>query len=174
MSSRYEELLARVDELFQQIQNRHGCSMKCATGCHSCCKPGLTVNSLEARHIREGVDPVRAASLLAASRINPFRGKRCSFLQADGGCGIYELRPLVCRSHGAPLQFRNPEDKSENALRFRDVCSLNFDGIDLAALPPGDVMNLDTLNTLMALLVKMEFGESEERIPLSPERLLQG
>lgn len=164
-------LSQRVDEKFAEIHSRYPQAFRCAEGCHSCCKPGLTVSRLEAARIQEGLatDPARSAALLATEAADPFQGKRCSFLQAGGGCGIYELRPLVCRSHGAPLQFASP-DGSE--MRLRDVCPLNFTGEDLATLPADAILNLDTLNTLLAVLNKQAFGKDRTRVALKPSALL--
>jgi Fe-S-cluster containining protein len=173
--SQYTDLLTRVDHLFGEIRSRHSGAIKCALGCHSCCKPALTVGPLEAAAIREGLagDHSRAAELRALEATNPHRGKRCSFLRADGGCGIYELRPLVCRSHGVPLQFKDPDAGGrEEAARLRDVCGLNFVGEDIGRLPAADVMNLDTLNTLLALLTQRAFGKKMERVELKVSAIL--
>lgn len=168
--AQYRELRGRVDALFGEIQTRHPASFACKLGCHSCCKPGLTVNPLEREEIRRFLAerPALAEELRALDRGNPHRGKRCSFLRENGACGIYEVRPLVCRSHGAPLQFRPLDAKpgDESAVRVRDVCPLNFTGEDLGKLPAGDVVNLDTLNTLLALLCQRAFPGEESRTAL--------
>lgn len=171
----YEVLLGRVDALFREIRERNLEHLQCRLGCHSCCKPGLTVGPLEAARIESALaaDPARSAALLAQEAANPHRGKRCSFLSAEGGCGIYEYRPLVCRSHGVPLQFRDPGSTKEEAVRFRDVCPLNFQGVNLETISTGDVMNLDTLNTLLAMLGNMAFGKKAERRPLAPSALIK-
>jgi Fe-S-cluster containining protein len=107
----------------------------------------------------------------ALEAADPFQGYRCSFLQADGACGIYELRPVVCRSHGLPLQFKDLGEAEGEDLVFRDVCYLNFQAQDISALPPQDVLNLDTLNTLLAMLNRMS-GGGEERMELTISALL--
>lgn len=153
--TQYTELRAKVDAKFAEIAGRNPQDFACGVGCHSCCLPGLTVNPLEAEAIRRYLDqhPEKRAA--------PAFGKsRCRFLGPEGACSIYEARPLVCRSHGAPLQFRDPESKKfEEALRFRDVCPLNFKEKDLGKLPVEDVLNLDTINTLLSLLASRAFGK---------------
>ncbi|MEZ4485429.1 MAG: YkgJ family cysteine cluster protein [Syntrophotaleaceae bacterium] len=48
----------------------------------------------------------------------------CPLLGEDGGCLVYEHRPMICRTHGLP----NIDDSGES---FSDHhCSLNFVGID--------------------------------------------
>jgi Fe-S-cluster containining protein len=127
------------------------------------------VGPLEAAHLRAALasDPARAEKLRALEASNPHRNRRCAFLEAAGGCGIYELRPIVCRSHGAPLQFRAENEET----RFRDACALNFTSTSLADLPATDIMNLDTLNTLLALLTRAHGGHPTERTPLKPTAL---
>jgi Fe-S-cluster containining protein len=92
-------------------------------------------------------------------RQNPHQGLRCSLLTADGACSVYEGRPIVCRSHGAPLKLK------DKGVDRRDVCPLNFSG-DISSLSGEDLLNLDLLNTLLSLITQ-QFGASEERIPLA-------
>lgn len=175
--TQYADLLARIESLFGEIQSRHASAMKCGLGCHSCCKPKLTIGPLEAEKIRRGLagDAERLASLRALEAADPFKGKRCTFLTAEGGCGIYELRPLVCRSHGVPLQFKDLDAGSrDDAPRLRDVCGLNFVGQDIGRLESKDVMNLDTLNTLLALLTQRAYGKKFERVNLKVSAVLPG
>lgn len=171
--TRYAELQRRVDEKFSEIQGRYSDQFRCRAGCHSCCKPGLTINPMEAEAIRRylGERPELAARLRELEAANPFKGKRCPFLGADGACGIYEARPLVCRSHGAPLQYKE-ERGGDDALRLRDVCGLNFTGSSIGDLPADAVMNLDTLNTLLALLAQQAYGKKQDRVELRISKLL--
>jgi Fe-S-cluster containining protein len=170
---RYRDLSARIEEKFAEIQARYPSDFACAAGCHSCCKPELTVGMLEAENIREFLTarPEVAAAMLKNEKANPFRGKRCSFLTQAGRCGIYEARPFVCRSHGAPLQYK--EGSGEDALRLRDVCPLNFTDKNIGELPADAVLNLDTLNTLLAVLSKQAFGKNSKRAALKPSTLCE-
>lgn len=127
------------------------------------------MNALEAEWLKLQLQKYPAEkkeALLKNERSNPFSGKRCSFLQKEGSCGIYELRPLVCRSHGAPLQWK----ESENT--YRDVCPLNFTGENIGKLSPNDVMNLDTINALLSLLLQQS-KLGEERTELKPSSFLK-
>lgn len=167
--NRYQEFLARIDSLFEEIKGRHAQEFHCQLGCHSCCKPGLTVNSLEAENIQNAIQ-ARSQEFLAQEK--SARKDRCTFLAADGACQIYEARPVVCRSHGAPLQFKDPESRDKEARRFRDVCELNFKGKALTDLPATDFVNLDTINLLLTMLNAQAFGKKEERIPLRASAIL--
>ncbi len=61
----------------------------------------------------------------------------------DGACAIYDQRPIICRSQGLPLLTGEDE---------RATCPLNFVSTDLASLEDSDVLNLNTLNTLLSVL----------------------
>lgn len=170
--AQYRALLEKVDRLSSQIQGRHPGEFSCRLGCHSCCKPGLTVNPLEAENIRQAIGPQLAEKLRALEAADAYQGLRCSFLEAEGGCGIYPVRPLVCRSHGLPLQFKDlGEAEGEEAI-FRDVCYLNFRHQDISRLSDQDVLNLDTLNTILALLNRMG-GGGERRTELTLSGVLK-
>ncbi|MCM2282213.1 MAG: YkgJ family cysteine cluster protein [Bdellovibrionaceae bacterium] len=145
----YEEFLAKVDAKFAEIHARHAEKMKCAAGCHGCCVPNLTVFRIEkeniARHIRSvpGLDK-RLSDLHTQ---NPHQGSRCRFLDASGQCAIYEVRPLVCRSHGVPLFAKG------DAGSILDVCPLNFSEVaNLAELPGTDFINLELVNSILATI----------------------
>lgn len=168
---RYQQLLAKIDAKAEELARLHGAHISCHKGCHSCCLPGLRMFPVEAEHIRTLLlaRPDRAAAALANETLDPHQGTRCAFLDAKGACLIYEARPVVCRTHGFPLEFKVDED-----AKSRDVCPLNFDGQDLNSLPPAGVLNLDLINTLLTLINQDASGASAaERIPLQPSFLLQ-
>jgi Fe-S-cluster containining protein len=172
--SQYRALSLRLDDKFSEIQSRHPDKFVCRLGCHSCCKPALTVSRLEKESLKVFLEakPELVETLRALEKENPHKGKRCNFLSSEGACLVYEARPLVCRSHGAPLQVRPLRSEDEN-LRMRDVCPLNFTELNIAQLPPDSVINLDTLNTLLALLTKMAFPKDESRTNLEVDALLR-
>ena len=61
-------------------------------------------------------------------------------------CSIYAVRPLICRSHGAPVLVQI--DAERDGL---DACPKNFkEGMDM--LDAGDWIHLETLNTLLGLI----------------------
>jgi len=76
----------------------------------------------------------------------------CTFLYNDR-CSIYEARPIICRTQGAPLFIQ-----SENVL---DYCPLNFEKADPEK---EDWLNLERLNTLLSFAAKTT-GE-EKRVSL--------
>ena len=173
----YYDFREKVSQEFSRIQKKFPSSFSCQSGCHSCCKASLSVNALEAYAIQQYLLNNPGVKEKIRTRSNEekhfWKGKRCDFLNKEGNCSIYEARPIVCRSHGAPLQFKE-NDNFETATRLRDVCELNFLHLPIETLAPSDVLNLDTINTLLALLVRKFLSEktAEENISFSERTVL--
>lgn len=100
----------------------------------------------------------------------PHGGSRCRFLDENQACSIYEARPIICRSHGAPIFSKEGDDA------VVDVCPLNFrDDPRLATLRSEDFVNIDLLNQLLALLNKAFDPEGKgRRFPLSVSGIVEG
>ena len=143
--SEYLALVAKVDEKFAQILARHPAQFSCRAGCHSCCQPGLTISIAEFQHIALFLqdNPLIAGSMSAQ---DAHAGSRCRWLDGQGHCTIYPVRPIICRSHCAPIKFQ------QNTQLRRDVCSLNFTNLSLAAIDALDFVDIDTLNTILSLI----------------------
>lgn len=146
----YIQLQTRVSDFFSKVIAEHSTQMKCAQGCYSCCANGLSMSPLEADTIVDFLSesPDRLATIEKIQTENPHQGRHCVFLNAQGHCQVYEVRPIICRSHGAPVQYKY----IDRDATFRDVCPLNFEGVDLDQLPTADVLNMETVNTLLSML----------------------
>lgn len=154
----YRALVARVDAFWDKTAEN--VSLACARGCSACCYVDLSVSRVEADAMLShswGELPEQAGKgerddhPLFSALAGP---KPCVFLNARGLCAIYEARPLICRSHGIPVQ--------EGSLI--DVCPLNEAAIDAAPL------NLGLLNTLLtAINAKycQDTGQANERVKLA-------
>ncbi len=153
--SRLGELHAKVDGFFARVAARHGDDMQCATGCSDCCHVRLTVTQVEAAAIRElvaGWSPVQRAALAATGPED-----RCAALDTDGRCKIYEARPIVCRSHGAPIRMRR------DSLPVIEACFRNFTASEPA---PDCVLDQETLSAL-TLAVDRDAGGTGDRVDLA-------
>ena len=147
-TAEYQNLRAKVDAHFDMIFQKHRAEMRCAEQCHACCAPDLSVTRIEADTIRDYLtlrpDLIRTLADLADR--NPHQGQRCSLLDAEGRCSIYEVRPIICRSHGAPVLIQI--DENHEGI---DACGLNFtQGLDM--LDDGDWIHIETLNTMLTLV----------------------
>jgi Fe-S-cluster containining protein len=147
---RYRELTAKVDAFFFRVWERHRAAMACAPGCSECCHQRLTITGVEAAFIEEGLTAMSPEELEGVRRrAAETSADECAALGSDGRCTIYGLRPLVCRSHGAPIRVRDPE----TALPVINACHLNFTGDDeLAALPAEDIFDQTTISTVLGAL----------------------
>ena len=163
----YRQLLSKLDQKFGEIHGRNSEKMKCGKGCHTCCVPELTVFSVERENILELIrsTPGLEEKLRKLEQDSPHKGTRCKFLEASGACAIYEARPVVCRSHGAPLFSKSDEGA------MLDVCPLNFSDLqNLAELATQDFINLDLINSLL-VAINRELDESGARTKLSLDSL---
>lgn len=146
--ARYRELAARVDAFFAKVHGRHAAEMACSEGCADCCVGGLSITSVEAAAIREGL-AARAAPERAriAERARTNKAARCAALDADDRCGVYDDRPLVCRSHGVPIRTPRP---NRVELPVVSACEKNFGGgLTLDAVAPDGVLDQVTLSTVL-------------------------
>jgi len=165
MNQRLAELQTKVDEKFQEILAAYPNEIQCGRGCYQCCRAGLTVSKVEQQAIRTFLEayPDRRSKVRQLSSARIWGEQFCEFLDANGECSIYEVRPVICRSHGAPIKF------NENGQLKQDVCTLNFQSLPLTEVLQSSVINLDLLNTLLALINHAECDETSatKRFPLN-------
>ena len=149
--SRLDEVIAKVDAFFARVEARHGSDMQCQTGCSDCCHARLTVTSVEARSIGQELatwDAPRRAALAANAATGP--EDHCAALDPDGRCLIYAVRPVVCRSHGAPIRMR------QGSLPVVKSCFKNFTQVT----PDADcVIDQETLSALVLAVDRTEGGD---------------
>src|SRR5262245_33851552 len=117
--SRYPELAAKVDGFFVRVQARHGDDMRCGSGCHHCCHVRLSVTTGERDASRAEIAswPAERKQALTAN-IETVPAEHCAALAA-GRCMIYAARPIVCRSHGAPIRMRGVVSACSNNFTER-------------------------------------------------------
>lgn len=169
---KYHQLLSKVDEKFREIRQRYPDQFKCKGGCFRCCAPDFTISLVEKENIKrfflEHPEVREAAEKLLAD--DPHHGRQCKFLGFDGHCVIYEVRPVICRSHGAPIICKPDEDSDDTVT---DVCPLNFVGFELEHISETDFINLETLNTILAF-INFDFDKKKSltRTPLDVSKII--
>ena len=139
-----ETLQENASGFFDKLHQQHAASMKCKEGCSKCCYTDISVFEVEAERIRQWFltqSPEEQKVLTDLWATENEKGA-CSFLYNDR-CSIYEARPVICRTQGAPLFVQ-----VDNVL---DYCPLNFEAGDP---PKEDWLNLDRLNTLLSFAAK--------------------
>lgn len=155
--SRLGELHAKVDGFFARVVARHGDDMQCTTGCSDCCHVRLTITGVEAVAIRALVATWPNERRMRLAEVGP--EDRCAALDTDGRCKIYEARPIVCRSHGAPIRMRDPK----RSLPVIESCFRNFTRTEPA---PDCVLDQETLSAL-TLVVDRDAGGTGDRVDLA-------
>jgi Fe-S-cluster containining protein len=159
----YTQLLEKVEQLFAETRARHPGEFRCGAGCFGCCKAGLSVANVEAARIRSWLhDRPEIQERRKSPGGTLGDSEYCRFLNAAGQCVIYEVRPLICRSHGMPISW------NQEGTEARDCCPLNFEGIELGQLMASDVLSLDKVNTLLSLVDRnFDPENSGKRVPLA-------
>lgn len=152
-----DRLHAVVDEVTAPLVARHAERLACRAGCSSCCTDGLTVFAIEAALIAE-----RHPDLLAEGE--PHAEGACAFLDADGSCRVYDVRPYVCRTQGLPLRWLEEEDGE--AFEARDVCPKNLVGVALEELPADALWTLGPIEQRLADRQAALDGGRGERVAL--------
>ena len=144
------KLHEKTDLFFDQVLARHRPRMRCAPGCISCCRHMPSVFPVEAWFIAHELRDDPAMHKLLQRLLKPVgnsdQASPCPLLER-GRCAVYAQRPIICRSHGAPIKV-----PGRSADRF-DVCPLNFDEPGMRRLVTvEDVLDLDRLNQILAVI----------------------
>jgi len=113
MFGNYIRLLEKIDAFAAEIRDKHSLSFNCGPGCSTCCVSGITVWRVEFDHLVENIkktgssipDPGSSKEVVLRASSIEDRGSSCCFLNDDGHCAIYDLRPAVCRLWGTPLMI---------------------------------------------------------------------
>jgi Fe-S-cluster containining protein len=133
----YGELLATVDRILDRIQRRYSAHIACRKGCACGCR-NLTIFPIEALSLIRALQDLPAE---ASARIRK-RAATASFwdcpLLEDQACDLYPFRPLICRTHGFPLQT------TYNDRLSIGYCRHNFK--NMPSIPEDAVVDLDQIN----------------------------
>lgn len=155
----YDALAGKVDDFFNRVHDRYRADMQCGAGCSDCCGHHLTVSLVEAESMARTLatrdDATRERLALRAAALGDGEGP-CPALEVDGRCAVYEGRPLVCRSHGAPMYVGSASlpvlvDESEEGAVIK-CCHLNFPDRPLDEVDPECVLDLVNMAATLAVV----------------------
>ena len=118
--------------------------MDCASGCADCCHTELTVTAIEAAAVTEAVAALPSEIRARLRSATVVKTGRCVALDDDDRCSIYSGRPLVCRSHGAPIRLRDAR-----SLPVVQCCPRNFRDAGPASADADCILDQTTLSTLL-------------------------
>ncbi len=170
LTANWRALAARADQFFEQILASHSASMRCGPGCDACCQQDLALLPLEALALLAGLDQLSPEQRRPLQRAARAGAPPCPLLAPESGrCNLYESRPIICRTHGLPVLYREHSEGAEEGAAELSVCHLNFTEGDV----PGDaVLDGGVLTAALSVadrLVRQELGlpPGEDRIQLS-------
>lgn len=172
----YEALVAKVDAFFARVAGRYAADLACAAGCSGCCGQQLSVSVVEAESIARGLAALPEAERAALAE----RARRgvaslaggdgpCVALDDAGRCGIYAFRPLVCRTQGLPMRVPGHAGLPVFVEEGGDgsglgVCPLNFSGGGLTTVAEDCVLNVESLDAMLALVNARAVGPEGDRL----------
>ncbi|MFH1811985.1 MAG: YkgJ family cysteine cluster protein [Pseudomonadota bacterium] len=146
------KLHAKTDAFFTVVLTRHRLRMNCGMGCASCCHRMPSVFPVEAWMIAEGLRraPGPVAQRMARRLVDHSHETEispCPLLDDRGHCRVYADRPIICRSHGAPIKVPGqPADRWS-------VCPLNFARPGMRSqVDSVDVLDVERLNEILTVV----------------------
>lgn len=172
----YQKLLSDIEIITKDLKERFSQQITCHLGCIGCCQQQLTLSLIEVDFISLAIKNLptnqQQKILLAAQAIkNKTNQTNACPLLDNISCSVYESRPVICRTHGFPITFKDEESEE----LFLDVCPLNFseDG-ESVELNLTDTIDIDRLNLRLAAInytySRDELGDgkkSAERMEMS-------
>lgn len=156
-------LQENASAFFEKVSLKYSAVMACKEGCSKCCFTDISIFQVESERISEWFKAQPVDQQKALQELWATKGETgaCAFLY-NNSCTIYEARPVICRTQGAPLFIA-----STNTL---DYCPLNFEKEDPVK---DDWLNLERLNTMLSLAAKMANQDSRIRLKKLKTELLK-
>ena len=162
VKEQYQRLLVKIEDLVQRQEETYQEDIRCQLGCDSCCRPPDTVFIPEAEIMKEAI---RGLSFEQKDRIHKRftaysnqEDEMCPLLE-NGGCSIYEARPVICRTHGYAGWLRG-EEGEDGEISW---CPLNF----TEQKPTKDLaFDIERLNVMLSLIARLGWPEHPGRCSL--------
>jgi len=156
----YKSLRGDIEAFCNQLTQVHVNSLECKKGCCTCCV-NLSVYPVEFHALKQ-----IAENKNELKNISWDDNESCGFLK-NNKCQMYEIRPIICMTHGLPILFLEEESNKYNVSH----CELNF--IDeTTKFNENNTIPLDQINEKLYLINKRFISENnlkltaEERINL--------
>ena len=165
----YRDLLARVDRRLDDVRSRYPSEIACRKGCDCGCR-NLSIFPIEALSVAMAIRD------LPAGAADDIRQRACGHSQWDcplhekGACRLYPFRPIICRTHGFPLQTLF------NGRPSIGFCRHNFKN-RRSAVPHDAIIDLDGINSSLravnAALTGLHAFQVPDRLSISAAVLLE-
>lgn len=156
-TSRYREILGRLDAWTEGARALHEGRMECRRGCDDCCRRHLSLFPVEADALGRAAAELRSPEREALARHladwdarhGEGLGEAPCPLLSEGACLLYEARPVLCRTHGFPLLSRpsgDPDSGEEGSLSW---CFRNFADAETRPPAPEGILDMDRINRVL-------------------------
>jgi Fe-S-cluster containining protein len=132
--------LRRLHMMADEVMTHFNAYSPCRAGCTGCCHYEVKIYPVEASYIARNSDrPLRKEP----SGKDTFHGKPCVFLH-DERCSIYDVRPLVCRTHLAftPTAYWCQPERSQLDMPMMALTGLR-DALGGIVVQSGETRQLD-------------------------------
>jgi Fe-S-cluster containining protein len=137
--TKYAALSRKADLLFASTCQSFRGGLRCRAGCCHCC----TLNSvlpIEAAVLAKALRDLDADRRAKVNTQVEQQDPSCCPLLLEGRCTVYSARPLICRTHGAPLAYI---DYAAETIEI-SACPVNFPA-DFS-FDNEQLLNMDELN----------------------------
>lgn len=145
----YHNLIFKIDEFCKRLEQLYKEHLVCKPGCSLCCEVERTVCSAEAHIIEQHLLAFSSEKIKRLKKLCKDSDETCPMLLRKR-CVIYPVRPIICRTHGLPILYREAERS------FIDYCRLNF-----KALPndyefkENDILDMNPFNVELIEIDKL-------------------
>ncbi|MCL2220499.1 MAG: YkgJ family cysteine cluster protein [Chitinispirillia bacterium] len=171
----YKTLCDYCDGIWQRVRETYPREIACRKGCGTCCEL-QSVSRLEAYIITAYINGIDDKKPLTGKGKRKRSGHICPFLR-DKACVIYEVRPIICRTHGLILRSTDFP-----GAHHAGSCPYNFPSLhprDIAPELTIDIdrvtKNLTNLNMAFCIINNIDAkDELKSRVPLKELALLFG
>ncbi len=152
----YRQLVARVDRLLDDVRLRYPADIACHKGCGCGCR-NLSIFPIEALSLFMAFQdlPAKIAAALR-QRAEAHSIWDCPMLK-DRACELYPFRPIICRTHGFPLQT------IYNGRPSIGYCRHNFK--NWPVIPRDAITDLDRINSSLRAINAAVVGQMAMQMP---------
>ncbi len=157
----YRNLIFKVSSRCEKLEELHRDHLVCRPGCSQCCRVERTVLPIEAYIIEQYLRNFSSQRIKRLRKLYKNVDETCPMLLKDR-CVIYPVRPIICRTHGLPILYR------EAGRAFVDYCRLNFTRLPLDyEFAEQDILDMNPFNIE---LIKLDqyFSEDVTHEPWRP------
>ncbi len=150
----YDDIRNETDAVCRDLEKKHRPHLACKKGCDLCCMD-YSIFPVEFYAILQGLKTGKFHSDDVYAECDP-NEMSCIFLR-NHACTIYNLRPMICRTHGLPLLYANDDGEWELS-----TCELNFKNFNFDEFSAENTFAQDKFNSKLFVLNKHFVAEFKE------------